>query len=80
MAFGGWVLRGEIAKRGGGDALASLTTNDKEIARNPIRPQGWGGIPSLCQSALSSLELLFRGGEFVPFIRHEIRFPEPGWF
>ena len=38
----GWVLRGEIAKRGGGDAVASLTTNDKEIARNPHPPVGLG--------------------------------------
>ncbi len=38
----GWVLRGEVAKRGGGDAVASLTTNDKEIARNPHPPKGLG--------------------------------------
>ena len=53
----GWVLRGEVAKRGGGDAEASLTTNDKEIARNP-HPQTssylWKGVLSLtpnCRSA-----------------------------
>ena len=35
-------MRGEVAKRGGGDALASLTTNDKEIDRNPHPPEGLG--------------------------------------
>ena len=38
----GWVLRGEVEERGGGDAVASLTTNDKEIARNPHPPEGLG--------------------------------------
>ena len=38
----GWVLRGEVAKRGGGDAEASSTTNDKEIARNSHPPKGLG--------------------------------------
>ncbi len=35
-------LRGEVAKRGGGDAEASSTTNDQEIARNPHTPKGLG--------------------------------------
>ncbi len=38
----GWVLRGEVAKRGGGDAGTSATTRDKEIARNPHPPEGLG--------------------------------------
>ena len=38
----GGGLRGEVAKRGGGDAEASATTNDKEIARNPHPPKGLG--------------------------------------
>ncbi len=36
----GWGLRGEVAKRGGGDAGTSATTRDKEIARNPYPPEG----------------------------------------
>ena len=38
----GWGLRGEVAKRGGGDTEASSTTNDKEIDRNPHPPKGLG--------------------------------------
>jgi hypothetical protein len=34
------VWRGEIAKRGGVDAVASATTNDKEIARHTLSPSG----------------------------------------
>ena len=45
-------LRGEVEERGGVDAVASSTTKDKEIVRNPLRPQGWGG------TALISLLLL----------------------
>jgi hypothetical protein len=36
----GRVLRGEVAKGGGGDAVVSSTTSDKEIARNPRPPGG----------------------------------------
>ncbi|MFN2442972.1 MAG: hypothetical protein ABR517_09830, partial [Thermoanaerobaculia bacterium] len=35
-----WSLRGEIKERGGGDAVASLTTSDAEIARNLDQPFG----------------------------------------
>jgi len=35
-------LQGEVAKRGGGDAGASATTKDKEIASNPDTPEGLG--------------------------------------
>ena len=35
-------LRGEVAKRGGVDAVVSATTNDKEIGRNPLPPDGLG--------------------------------------
>jgi len=38
----GWGLRGEVAKKGGGDAGTSATTRDKEIARNPHPPEGLG--------------------------------------
>ena len=41
MAFAGWVLRGEIKERGGGDAGPSAMTSDAEIARNPHQPEGW---------------------------------------
>jgi hypothetical protein len=37
-----WGLPGEVAKRGGDDAVASSTTNDKEIAPNPHPPAGLG--------------------------------------
>ena len=36
----GWGLRGEVAKKGGGDAGTSATTRDKEFARNPHPPEG----------------------------------------
>ena len=35
-------MRGEVAKRGGGDAGTSTTTRDKEIARNPHPTEGLG--------------------------------------
>ena len=34
------VLRVEVAKRGGVDAVASATTNDKEIGRKAHAPKG----------------------------------------
>ena len=34
------VVRGEVEERGGIDAVASLTTSDKEIVRNPLAPKG----------------------------------------
>jgi hypothetical protein len=37
-----WGLPGEVAKRGGDDAVASPTTNDQDIARNPHPPAGLG--------------------------------------
>ncbi len=46
-------LRVEFAKRGGVDAVASSTTSDKEIGRNPLRPLGCGGT-----GPISSLRLL----------------------
>ena len=33
-------MRVEVAKRGGVDAVASATTNDKEIDRNPHARKG----------------------------------------
>ena len=38
----GWGLRGDVTKRGGGDARTSTTTRDKEIARNLHPPGGLG--------------------------------------
>ena len=35
-------LRGEVEERGGVDAVASSTTNDKEIVRKPLAPIGLG--------------------------------------
>ncbi len=35
-------MQDEVAKRGGGDAGASTTTKDKEIASNPDSPEGLG--------------------------------------
>jgi hypothetical protein len=45
-------LRGEIKKRGEGDAGTSLTTSDTEIARNPISLEGGGGTASISLSLL----------------------------
>jgi len=44
--------RGEVEKRGGVDARASATTNDKEIARQGLGPPGGGGTASLALSLL----------------------------
>jgi hypothetical protein len=42
-------LRGKVEERGGVDAVASWTTNDKEIVRNPFSPGGLGRDgPDLC--------------------------------
>jgi hypothetical protein len=42
-------LRGKVEERGGVDAVASSTTNDKEIVRNPFSPGGLGPDgPDLC--------------------------------
>ena len=42
-------LRGKVKERGGVDAVASSTTNDKEIVRNPFAPFGLGrDSPDLC--------------------------------
>ena len=38
----GRVLRDEVEERGGVDAFASSMTNDKEIVRNPLPPEGLG--------------------------------------
>jgi len=35
-------LRSKVEERGGDDAFASSTTNDKEIVRNPFSPGGLG--------------------------------------
>src|SRR5258706_8626366 len=35
-----WSLRCEIKERGGGDAVASLTTREAEIAAQPPQPEG----------------------------------------
>ena len=45
-------LRGEVKKRGGGDAGTSATTSDTEITRNPISPKGGGGTASISLSLL----------------------------
>ncbi len=43
-------LAGEIKARGGGDAVASSTTSNAEIARQTFSPQGCGAKASLALS------------------------------
>ncbi len=38
-----WVLRARSRRETESDALSSVTASDKEIARNPHRPEGFGG-------------------------------------
>jgi len=49
VALRWWCLRGEIKARGGGDAVASLTTSNAEIAPQPPparRVAGGDGPPA----------------------------------
>ncbi len=53
--------RGELAKRGGGDAVASSTTNDNEIARDPRAPEGLRASSQVPGASQQGGPLGFRG-------------------
>ncbi len=53
--------RGELAKRGGGDAGASSRRNDKEIARDPRVPEGLRARPQVPAASEQGGPLGFQG-------------------
>ena len=66
-------MGGEVEERGGGDAGASSTRSDNEIARNPLRPEGCDVTNIIVFMEVSTKKRYPREGVAVPPLRWILR-------